>query len=141
MNDFETIIKAKSDEELTDIFINPSDYQIEFIELVQQELVNRKIPIEALLKLQKEQSKIDDEVLEMGEQGSQFWIVFAFIASIFWGIYGIFAGYNYAYSKRKTKNGKEYYVYNESTRKYGKWMLIVSSTILGLALYLRFFLL
>jgi hypothetical protein len=133
MSTFIEIIKAKSDAELTEIFIKNKGYQEEFMALVQEELVLRKIPIESLQKMREEQNSIDETKLESGIQGSQFWIVAAFIGSIFGGIWAIFAGYNYAYSKHKIK-GREYYVYNESTRKYGRIMFSLGCIILILVL-------
>jgi len=137
MNNFETIIKEKSNSELTDIYIKNSGYQEEFMKLVEIELANRNIPVDSLLKFRGEQTSIDDSKLELGEQGSQFWITAGFIGSIFGGIWAIFAGYSYAYSKHKSKNGKEYFVYNESTRKYGRIMLAVGCTIFGLGILSR----
>jgi hypothetical protein len=136
MNNFETIIKEKSNSELTDIYIKNSGYQEEFMKLVEIELVNRNIPLNSLIKFREEQANIDESKLELGQQGSQFWITAAFIGSIFGGIWAIFAGYSYAYSKHKSKNGKEYFVYNESTRKYGRIMFTIGCTIFGLALLL-----
>jgi hypothetical protein len=134
MNNFETIIKEKTNNELTDIYIKNSGYQEEFMRLVEIELTNRNIPIDSLLKFREEQGSIDDSKLELGEQGSQFWITAAFIGSIFGGIWAVFAGYSYAYSKHKVK-GKEYFVYNESTRKYGRIMLTIGCVIFSIALY------
>ncbi len=138
MSNFEKIIKEKSDSELTDIFIKNSGYQEEFMIEVQEELIYRNIPLDSLIKFRGEQNKIDDIILEQGEQGSQFWIIAAFIGSIFGGIWAIFAGYSYAYSKHKVKE-KEYFVYNDSTRKYGRIMLIIGCVIFTLALFSRFF--
>ena len=137
MSKFEKVIKEKSDSELTDIFIKNSGYQEEFMLEVQEELTNRNIPIDSLLKFRAEQNDIDDKKLELGEQGSQFWITAAFIGSIFGGIWAIFAGYSYAYSKHKVK-GKEYFVYNESTRKYGRIMLTIGCIIFALAIFSKF---
>jgi len=134
MSDFREIIKEKSDEELTDIFIKNSGYQESFMEQVQEELVSRKIPIESLQKFREEQNTIDVSKLEQGEQGSQVWIVLGFLASIVGGLWGIFAGYNYAYSKHTFK-GKQYYIYNESTRKYGKIMLAWACTVFVISLF------
>jgi hypothetical protein len=138
MNNFETFIKEKTNNELTDIYIKNSGYQEEFMRLVEIELTNRNIPIDSLQKFREEQESIDDTKLEKGEQGSQFWITAAFIGSIFGGIWAIFAGYSYAYSKHKVK-GKEYFVYNESTRKYGRIMLTIGCIIFGIALFSRIF--
>jgi len=122
MGDFREIIKEKSDAELTDIFIKNTGYQEAFMNQVEEELISRKIPIESLQKFRSEQDTIDISKLEKGEQGSQVWIVLGFLASIAGGLWGIFAGYNYAYSKHRFK-GEQYYFYNESTRKYGRIML------------------
>jgi hypothetical protein len=134
MSKFEKVIKEKSDSELTDIFIKNSGYQEGFMLEVQEELTNRNIPIDSLLKFRAEQNKIDDTKLEQGEQGSQFWITASFIGSIFGGFWAVFAGYSYAYSKHKV-NVKEYFVYNESTRKYGRIMLAIGCVIFAIALY------
>jgi hypothetical protein len=136
MNNFETIIKEKSNSELSDIYIKNRGYQEEFMKLVEVELTNRNVPVDSLLKFREEQAIIDDSKLQLGEQGSQFWITAAFIGAILGGIWAIFAGYSYAYSKHKSKNGKEYFVYNESTRKYGRIMLTVGCIIFGLAFLL-----
>jgi hypothetical protein len=70
---------------------------------VQEELARRNIPIDSLIKFRGEQNKIDDTTLEQGVQGSQFWIAASFVGSILGGIWAIFAGYSYAYSKQKVK--------------------------------------
>jgi hypothetical protein len=137
MSQFEKIIKEKSDSELTEIFIKNKGYQEEFMLNVQEELTRRNVPIDSLLKLRNEQNSIDETKLEQGEQGSQFWITAAFIGSIFGGIWAIFAGYSYAYSKHLVK-GKEYYVYNESTRKYGRIMLTVGGVIFAISAFISF---
>lgn len=137
MNNFETIIKGKIYTELSDIYIKNSGYQEEFMKLVEIELINRNIPIDSLIKFRNEQNKIDDTILVKGEQGSQFWIVAGFFGAIVGGIWAIFAGYNYAYSKHKSKSGEEFFVYNESTRKYGRIMLTIGSIIFGLGVLSR----
>jgi hypothetical protein len=137
MSQFEKIIKEKSDSELTEIFIKNKGYQEEFMLKVQEELTIRNVPIDSLLKLRNEQNSIDETKLEQGEQGSQFWITAAFVGSIFGGIWALFAGYSYAYSKHKV-NGKEYFVYNDSTRKYGRIMLTVGGLIFAISSLISF---
>jgi hypothetical protein len=134
MNNFETIIKGKTNDELSDIYIKNSGYQEEFMKLVEIELTNRNIPINSLLKFRKEQGSIDDSKLELGQQGNSFWIAAGFTSAIFGGVFAIFTGYSYAYSKHKSKSGKQYFVYNLSTRKYGRIMLTIGSIILGLTI-------
>ncbi|MFN4910489.1 MAG: hypothetical protein ACK5G8_04540 [Flavobacteriales bacterium] len=146
MSDFREIIKAKSNADLTDIFIKNSGYQESFMEQVEEELVSRKIPIESLMKLREEQNTIDVSKLEQGEQGNQFWIAtgfsFLFIGAISvilfggWGsiitiIWPLTLGYTYTNSKTKHKD-KYYHIYNESTKKYGAIMKIIAIVILGI---------
>ena len=111
--DFETQIKEKTDNQLSEIFLNANDYQPEFIKLVELELMHRKIPLDTLIFIRKKNDEISDESLELGKQGSQGWIVAAFLLSLFGGLWGIVAGYQYAYSKHKNAKGNEYYYYNE----------------------------
>ena len=132
--DFKTQIQEKSDNELADIFLNAADYQAEFVIQVEEELNARKIPVDTLKHLKEKKGEVDDKTLKLGKQGSQIWMVAAFILSVFGGFWGIVAGYQYYYSKHKSSDGNEYFVWNESTRKYGKWMLIVGGTVLSLTL-------
>ena len=134
IQNFETQIKGKTDNQLSEIYLNPNDYQPEFIKLVELELVHRKIPLDSLTFIRDRKDEISDESLELGKQGSQGWIVAAFIMSLFGGLWGIVAGYQYAYSKHKNSKGNEFYYYNESTRKYGRWMLIIGCSVLGLSI-------
>lgn len=143
---FEEQIKKKTDSELTEIFINESNYQKEFIELVKIEIINRNLPIDSIIELRKKNNQIIEETLSQGEQGSPVWIAIGFIAPIvvglistFGGIFSIFLGYSYAYSKKK-KNEKEFFVYNESTRKYGRYMFFIYSSIIVFELIRNFFL-
>jgi hypothetical protein len=132
---FETKIKEKTDDELSEIYLNSNNYQIEFIQLVELELEKRKIPINSLKFIKDKKDKISSDTLLLGVQGNIYWITAMFFASLFGGLIGIIAGYIYAYSKHKNIKGDEYFYYNESTRKYGRWMLIVGCTVLGLLIF------
>tara|TARA_B110000967_G_C18487738_1_gene365280 strand:+ start:198 stop:617 length:420 start_codon:yes stop_codon:yes gene_type:complete len=138
IKDYKTQIQEKSDKELVDIFLNETDYQTEFVMQVKYELNARRIPIDTLKHLKQKNDKVNSITLELGKQGSQTWMILAFIFSTFGGIWAIFAGHQYYYSKHKDSNGIEYFVYNESTRKYGKWMLVVGISVLGLTIISSF---
>lgn len=131
---FETLIKEKTDNQLSEIYLNANDYQPEFIKLVELELVQRKIPLDSLKFIREKKEEISDESLELGKQGNQGWIIAAFLLSLVGGLWGIVAGYQYAFSKHKNAKGDEFYYYNESTRKYGRWMLIIGGSVLGLSI-------
>lgn len=135
---FEEQIARKTDNELTDIFIiDYHKYQKDFIVLVEIELKKRNLPIDSIIELKKRNEKIIDETLTQGEQGSPVWISIGFFLSLLGGIFAIFLGYSYAFSKKKNSKGESFYVYNESTRKYGRIMFYLGLFMLFLSLYLN----
>ena len=120
---------------MSDIFLIASKYKLEFIELVEKELINRKLPLESLKYVKDKKDEIKDA---LGRSGNQFWIVAAVLMSLFGGIWALFAGYDYAYSKHKNTRGTEYFVYNSSKRKYGQFMVIIGRSILLLSIVSTF---
>ena len=129
MDKFKLQVEQKTDQELVDIYLKPHDYQPDLILVVEQELTKRKIPLESIKYIKSKTDEVDDNKLELGEQGNTLWIALCFFAAIFGGVISIVAGYIYAYSKRKNSQGVDTYVYNEQTRKYGKWMLIIGASV------------
>ncbi len=131
---FQEQIEKKADSELADIIIDSHRYQNEFIDLAELEIKKRNIPLDSILELRIKNLKIQDENLSIGDKGSPFWISIGFIGSLLGGIFSIFLGYSYAFSKRKNSIGKEFYVYDQSTRKYGTIMFYLGLSIFGLIL-------
>ncbi len=123
--DFGTDVQLKSDNELIDIYINPSFYQPAMIDTVTAEITRRKLPIEALKKIKAEKEMASVLNLAVGKQGNTLYIVICYCLVLLGGIPGIIAGYIYYFSKQKGPDGQEYYVYNESTRKLGLGMLVI----------------
>ena len=68
--DFKTAITDKSDNELSDIFLIASKYKLEFIELVEKELINRKLPLESLKYIKDKKDEVKDESLALGRSGN-----------------------------------------------------------------------
>ena len=56
-NNFEAQIKEKSDKELIEIFKNAVDYQPDYIELIEKQLLERKIDKEAMQLIEKKEVK------------------------------------------------------------------------------------
>ncbi len=136
MDNFKSQVKQKTDDELIEIFSKSLDYQPDFIKILEEELTERNIPIAPLKKIRADAYEVSDKKIQMGEQGSTLYIALCFLFAILGGIISIVAGYIYAYSKRKDSQGKSFYYYNEQTRKYGKWMLLVG--VIMLLLWLLF---
>ena len=138
MDTFETIVEQKTDKELVDIYIKSHDYQDDFIKIVEKELIKRKIPIASIKQVKEEADAISDNKLQLGAQGNPFYIALCFLAALLGGVISIVAGYIYAFSKRKNLQGNAYYYYNDQTRKYGEWMLVVGSIMVIIWLSLPF---
>ena len=57
MTKFESQLEEKTDYELIEIYSNAPDYQPEFIEQVKAHMIKRKIPLNTLLSLSKDEIK------------------------------------------------------------------------------------
>ena len=121
-----------------DIYLISQDYQEDFIIVVKEELSKRKIPLDSLEQIKSKAEEISDKNLELGEQGNPLWIAFSFVAALFGGFIGLVAGYIYAFSKKKNSQGEAIYAYNEQTRKYGTWILIVGVIVFVITVYFNF---
>jgi len=131
-------IAEKTDDELVDIYLNSSDYQTDFVDLVKSEIKARNLPLDSLENIKGQKEAVSNETLELGKQGNQIWMAIALFASIFGGFIGIISGYIYAFSKHRNGEGKQYFVYNESTRKYGKIVFFIGVVVFILFFVLRF---
>jgi len=116
---FEEQIATKSNEELIEIFTNTHLYQPSFVEIVKTEIIRRNIPIDAVEKIKQQKENIGRNVLALGKQGNPVYMALIAGSAIFGGILAIVGGYIYAYSTQTDENGEKYFVYNESTRKWG----------------------
>jgi hypothetical protein len=132
-NNFQLAINEKTNDQLSDIFINADDYQPEFTQLVALEITRRGIPIEKL-RVEKENNseKMNSSVIK-GTAGSKTYIKLAYVMAFFGGYYGIVAGYVHAFSK-KMMNGTQYYHYDVTTRNEGRKIFIFG--LINLVLWL-----
>jgi hypothetical protein len=135
---FKNKVKEKTDQELADIFLNAKEYQPEYITIVEQEMINRKVPNYETLKTRKEklEEKANTEI-EYGRAGTTMWIALYFLSSLFGGIIGIIAGYNYAFSERENSKGEKYYTFTKETRNMGMIMFFLGLIVLVLAIYMK----
>lgn len=138
MSKFKSIISTKTDDELTDILLNSQDYQEEFIKEVENELTQRKIPVESIKNISRQAAEISNDTIRLGEQGNPIWITILFISALLGGLIPIIGGCIYCFSKRRTTSGEEVYTYNEQTRKYGKWMTIIGVVFILIYTFIRF---
>jgi hypothetical protein len=128
-------IKQKSDEELTDNYINARDYNPEFVKLVEEEIKIRNINIDTSRQIKDNKEVVTKQKLQEGKDGSPLYILICFILAITGGFLGIYAGYIYSESKITDIDGEKFYVYNEQTRKKGKIMMWIGIGIVLLFLF------
>lgn len=124
---FEEQIKSKTNNELTEIYINPKEYNLDFVKLAELELTKRNVDLDLSKEAKKETSKLGNTNLAKGKQGSPLYIFICFVLAFMGGVLGIFAGYIYNQSKTTNLEGEKFYVYNEDTRKWGKMIMWVGS--------------
>ncbi len=129
--DFIQQIKQKTDQELTEVFINAKDYNPEFVRLAEEELQSRNINLDSSKQIKEKKTITNKQQLQAGKSGSPFYIFICFLLALFGGLLGIYAGYIYSQSKMKDVDGEEYYAYNEQTRQYGKIIMWLGIGILS----------
>ena len=137
-NNFNELVKKKTDKELIDIYLNPQDYQAEFVGLVVEEITHRKLPIDTLDEIRSKKDEVSDNVLALGKQGNPLYLALLAISALLGGLIAIVGGYIYAYSTVLDSNGDKLYVYDESTRKWGRIILGVGVVMTFIILVLRF---
>lgn len=138
--EFPEQIKRKTDKELIDIYVNAHEYQPAFVELAIEELGKRNISLDSYKQIREQKKQKVSKHLETGKAGSPLYIALCFVLAILGGILGIYAGYIYSHSKVKDIDGREFYVYDDSTRKLGKLMMLIGViAIIILAIRLEYF--
>lgn len=128
--DFGDQIRKKTDQELTDIFINAKDYNPDFVRLAEDELSRRNISLDMSKRVKETTSYVDNKRLSEGKPGSPLYIFLCFVLALLGGVIAIVAGYIYGHSKTKNAEGQSFYVYNEQTRQLGKIMMWLGIAVL-----------
>ena len=133
MNNFSEAVQSKSNTELLKMVYEFDEWSPEMLIAVEQELFNRKI-LPADLVLNK-QNKIEMEDIELSK-GKEAGLTGQIIGWLtVFGILGIAIGHNYAFSKVKSKySAKQYFKYNDDSRKNGKYLFYTSLFLLAIAI-------
>lgn len=126
-------IRTKTNDELIAAYTNSWDFLPDYIELVRTEMLQRGIPLDDLDAIKAQKEEVSDLTMAAGKQGNALYIAICFAFALFGGIIGIIAGYVYSNSKHTSLSGESYYVYNESTRSMGRWMMGIGVGVLIIA--------
>jgi hypothetical protein len=128
-------IQEKSNAELLKMAYQLDQWSPEMLSEVEKELTKRNI-LPADLNARRQQL-IDTEEARLikGQQAGLFGQIIGW-ATVF-GFLGIFIGYHYAFSRRRSKyTGKQYFTYNEPSRKGGTYLFYAAICIsLAVLLY------
>ncbi|MGE9314838.1 hypothetical protein ACLOAU_24485 [Niabella sp. CJ426] len=135
--DFTLQIKKQTDQELTDIYNNPWNYNPTFVKLVEEELRLRNINLGAYTEVREQNEEVRKQQLQQGKKGSPLYILLSFVLALLGGLLGIYAGYIYSQSKIKDNNEEQYYVYDEQTRHWGKIIMWLGIGVFLFALLVR----
>lgn len=120
---------------LLNVYTNPADYQVEYVKLVEQELIKRGInPSDYETKKGENLANYRAKLSE-GKKGSDLGIIAGFVLSALGGLWGIIIGLMYATAQTSDSAGVKYPKYDKQTRKLGRMMVIlaVASLLLSLA--------
>lgn len=137
MESFKQTIKSKTDAQLLEISLNKSDYQKQFIEIVDEEIAIRGLNAPSIVAIENETDINNNNQFVCEEHGNKTWIAIWFIIAFLGGLLSIIAGYTYAFSKKINSNGDKFYTYDKETRDSGKLILIIGVIVLILVIFYK----
>jgi hypothetical protein len=128
MNSFNATAQQKSNEELLKMVYEFDEWNPEMLQAVEDELSKRNIlPTDITTRKNKLIEAERKQLLE-GKPAGPFGQIIGWL-TIF-GFLGIAIGYNYAFTKVRSRyTNLEYYEYNEAARKNGRFLFFASITL------------
>ncbi len=120
-NQFTETLQLKSDVELLQMVYEFDEWSPEMLTAVETELDERGILPDDISIKKQQAIKEEDELLSKGTAASLGGQVFGWVFVL--GLIGLYIGYNYAYSKVRSKyTGKKYFEYDEPSREVGSYI-------------------
>ena len=116
-----------SDSELIDILIKKDEWNELDVLLSEKILQDRKVEIDQVA-INKKREQYTAE-LKSPEGGQQGWIIVGYISAILGGFLALIIGYFIWQAKNSLPNGEKVYAYNETVRKHGLIIFVISSII------------
>jgi len=135
-NNFQEIVENKSNDELLKIVYQFDEWSPEMLEAVEHELAIRNIlPTDIIVKKQQ-LTEAEEEKLIKGKEASLIGQIIGWLAVF--EFLGIFIGYYYSFSKERSKyTDKQYFRYNESSRKIGSYLFYSSMCLSVIAIFYK----
>jgi hypothetical protein len=133
MDDFIDIVNKKTDDELLKMVYEFAEWSPEMLISVEDELLKRNILPNDIGARKQELIEMEDVELSKGKEASIIGQVIGWVTIL--GFLGIFIGYHYGFSKIRNKyTGKQYFRYNESSRKHGEYLFYSAIVLLTLGI-------
>src|SRR5688572_12095315 len=127
-NNFIKTVKEKSSEELLSMVYAFDEWSSDMLRAVENELADRNILAEDVSIRKQELIDKDTARLEQGKAASLAGQIFGWLGVL--GLIGLIIGYNYTFSKTKSKyTGKKYYTYDEPSRDNGSYIFYISISV------------
>ena len=137
MNQFENIVKSKSDEELLKMVYEFDLWKQDMLYAIENELTYRGILPTDINEVKQQKIEEEDIILTKGKEASLLGQILGWLTVC--GVLGIYIGYNYTFSKVKSKyTNKEYFVYDEYSRKIGAYIFNTSLVVTTIIILYRF---
>ena len=127
-NRFQQIVNEKSNEELLVMVYQFADWDAQMLEAAEDELKKRQLLPDDIAARKQELIETEDAVLSKGTEASLAGQIFGWIGVL--GILGLIIGYNYAFSKARSKyTQKQYYKYDADSRENGSYIFYTALTV------------
>jgi hypothetical protein len=131
-NQFKETLLPKSSDDLLTMVYGFDEWSPEMLAAVEAELAERKILPDDISVRKQQAINEEDELLQKGTAASLGGQVFGWIFVL--GLLGLYIGYNYAFSKVRSKyTGKKYFEYDEPSREVGSYIFYTGIAVLILS--------
>lgn len=126
-----------TDEELKNVLIHSYEWSEHDIAISRKILESRNVSIdEKELKAQKTEHL---EELSQPESGQKGWITFGYIMAFGGGFLGLLIGYFLWKTKKNLPNGTQVYSYDETVRKHGLRIFLISLILFPIFFIIKFY--
>jgi hypothetical protein len=127
-NRFQSIIQQKSSDELLEMVYQFTEWDPEMLDGVETELQKRNLLPTDITSRKQKLIADEDQALSNGLQASLTGQIVGWLGVL--GLIGLIIGYNYTFSKVRSKYTKKvYYKYDKDSRDNGSYIFYVSLTI------------
>jgi len=121
MNKFDEIVEIKTNDELLKMAYEFDEWSPDMLKTVEVELSKRNILPADINERKWQLVQKEDKLLAAGRDASTLGLIVGWVTVL--GLFGIYMGYRYTFSKTKSRyTNKEYFTYNESSRKNGSYL-------------------